>query len=185
MFVRSSVPCREPSEPSASSVAATIFGQQLTFVINIHHPRSIERRLPDGDRSGLRSGAAAVEMAIVLPIVLTIVFACFDYGRAISGKIALTNVARVGAEYGATHRFVEANRAAWESRVREAATDEAASLPGYRPTALTLDIDATYDTEGVLYIVVAAVYEFRTIVPWPGMPRTLELSHQVGMRQYQ
>lgn len=124
-------------------------------------------------------------MAIVLPVLLTIVFACLDYGRAISGKIALTNVARVGAEYAATHRFVEANRAVWESRVREAATDEATSLPGYIAAALTLDIETIYDSGGVLYVVVAADYEFHPIVPWPGMPHTLELSHQVGMRQYQ
>ena len=124
-------------------------------------------------------------MAIVLPVLLTIVFACLDYGRAISGQIALTNVARVGAEYGATHRFVEANRALWESRVREAATEEAASLPGYTPTALAIDVTTTNDSGGVLYVVVAADYELHTIVPWPGLPHTLALSHHVGMRQYQ
>lgn len=124
-------------------------------------------------------------MAVVLPVLLTIVFACLDYGRAIGGKIALTNVARVGAEYGATHRLVEANRAVWESRIREAATDEAVSLPGYTPSALAIEITTTHDSGGVLYVVVAADYEFHTIVPWPGMPHTLTLNHQVGMRQYQ
>ncbi len=124
-------------------------------------------------------------MAIVLPVLLTIVFASLDYGRAIGGKIALTNVARVGAEYGATHRFVEDNRDEWEDRIREAATEEAASLPGYSPSALAIDVTTTHDSSGVLCVVVAADYEFRTIVPWPGMPHTLSLSHQVGMRQYQ
>lgn len=132
-----------------------------------------------------RCGASAVELAFVLPILLTIVFACLDYGRAICGQIALTNVARVGAEYGATHRFVSDNRAAWENQIKNAATDEATSLPSYDEDNLELTVSTTSDSGGTIYVVVTADYDFKTIVPWPGMPRTLALHHQVGMRQYQ
>lgn len=151
-----------------------------------HHRASSGRPFPcRGRAAGNRCGASAVELAFVLPILLTIVFACLDYGRAICGQIALTNVARVGAEYGATHRFVADNRAAWENQIRSAALDEAASLPSYEADNLELAISTTNDSGGTIYVVVTADYDFQTIVPWPGMPHTLALHHQVGMRQYQ
>ena len=52
-----------------------------------------------------RCGAAAVELAVVLPVLLLLALGCVDLGRAAALNIALSNAARVGAEYGATHRF--------------------------------------------------------------------------------
>jgi Flp pilus assembly protein TadG len=147
--------------------------------------QSLRRLAPLRGAGRAPAGASAVEMAFVLPLLLTIVFACLDYGRAIYASIALTNVARIGAEYGATHRFVAANRAAWEAQIRTAATDEATSIPGYSADDLDVAITTTNDAGGTLYVVVAAEYDFRTIVRWPGMPNILALRHQVGMRQYQ
>jgi Flp pilus assembly pilin Flp len=42
------------------------------------------------------SGAAALEMAIILPLILIILFGIIDFGRLLSARLVLTNVAREG-----------------------------------------------------------------------------------------
>lgn len=139
--------------------------------------------LPPSRRS--RRGGTAVEMAIVLPALLTIAFGCLDYGRTLRGKIALSNAARVGAEYGATHRFTTDTRPAWETAIRTAAQDEAASIPGYTPAGLNVSIQTTTDAGGAIRVRVSATMSFRTLIRWPGIPTTIALRHEVAKRQYQ
>jgi Flp pilus assembly protein TadG len=136
------------------------------------------------ERLGSR-GAAATELAIVLPFLLLVIFACLDYGRAIYGQIALTNAVRVGAERGATKRFTSVDRVQWETLIRSAAEAEAASIPGYVASRLTLQITTSNDFGALLQVQVTGQYSFRTLISWPGVPQTLALRHQVAMRQYQ
>lgn len=132
-----------------------------------------------------RHGAAATEAALVLPILAVFLFGCADFGRAIHAQIAITNAARVGAEYGATHRFSAATRPDWEARLRASVKEEAASLAGLEPDALDVVIEIEEPAPGDLRIRVQAAYPYRTAVSWPGLPDTLHLRHQTTMRQYQ
>lgn len=135
--------------------------------------------------AGGRRGAAAVEAALVLPVLAVFLFGCADFGRAIHAQIAITNAARVGAEYGATHRFNAATRPAWEARLRESVLEEAASLAGLDPDALDIVIEIDEPAPDDLRVRVLAAYPYRTAVSWPGLPDTLVLRHQATMRQYQ
>ena len=132
-----------------------------------------------------RRGATALEMAIVLPVLLTIAFACLEYGRILRGKILLANAARVGAEYGATHRFVDDTRADWEAAIRTAAHEEGATIPGYTPAGFGVAIQTTTEGAGTIRVRVSAAMSFPTLVRWPGIPATVSLQHEVAKRQYQ
>jgi Flp pilus assembly protein TadG len=126
-----------------------------------------------------------MEAALVLPLLAVFLFGCADFGRAIHAQIAITNAARVGAEYGATHRFTPSTRPDWESRLREAVQEEAASLGGLDPDALDVVVEVEEPTPDDLRVHVQATYPFRTAVSWPGLPDTLTLRHEAAMRQYQ
>ena len=132
-----------------------------------------------------RRGVTATEAALVLPVLTVILIGCVDFGRAIQAQIVLTNAVRVGAEYGATHRFTADTQADWESRVRAALFEEAASIGSFVPDSFDATVTVTPVTSAELRVEVDASYPFRTIVSWPGMPDTLVLRHEVTMRQYQ
>lgn len=59
------------------------------------------RRLPRaGHRRGrTERGQGMVEFALVAPVLLMLVFGVFDFGRALSNEITVTNSARDGARY--------------------------------------------------------------------------------------
>lgn len=130
-------------------------------------------------------GATAVEAAIVLPLVSLLLLACADIGRAIHAQIVVTNLARVGAEYGATHRFTPESRTHWESRLHEVMLGELSSIQNSSPALLETSIETTPASADEVRIRVTAAYPFRLIVAWPGFPGSLELTHAVTMRQYQ
>jgi hypothetical protein len=44
-----------------------------------------------------------VELALLLPLLLVLLLGTIDFGRAFFGWVAVTNAARVGANYAATH----------------------------------------------------------------------------------
>ena len=48
-------------------------------------------------------GQSVVELALILPVLLLLVVIALDFGRLFLGWIALNNMARVGADFAATH----------------------------------------------------------------------------------
>ncbi len=131
-----------------------------------------------------RRGLAAAEFALVLPVFVVLVLGCVDFGRAVHAQVALTNAARVGAEFGATHRVTPSSRADWESRLNEIVAEEAASIPDFDAARLVIDVTTADEPDGDLRVAVALDYPFRTLVAWPGLPRRVTLEHDVAMRQY-
>jgi len=132
-----------------------------------------------------RRGATALEAAIVLPLLGLLLLTCADLGRAIHAQIVLTNAVRAGAEYGALHRFTNDTRQAWENRIEQSARDEIESIANAIPQQLVTTIETTDAGPNELRVEVSASYPFPLILPWPGLPETLQLTHSVTMRQYQ
>lgn len=131
-----------------------------------------------------RSGTAALECALILPVCITLMLGCTDFARAIHASIALCNAARVGAEYGATHRFHPDHQVDWEAEVTQTTLDEAMTIPGFSPAALQTQISTSTDATGELIITVTCHYDFQTAVAWPGLPHQLQLYGHSMMRQY-
>jgi len=78
----------------------------------------------------------------MLPILMTLVLGGADFSRIVYDYIAVSNASRVGAEYGATHRFTAYSRSSWESRVQQAVVAEMASSSAFDPTKLAVAISA-------------------------------------------
>lgn len=131
-----------------------------------------------------RAGTSAVECAIVLPLVLTLTLGCTDYARVIHVDMVLTNSARVGADFAATHRFTQDSRSSWVARVEAIVREEASTIPGFDESNFSFDVTDTELGENVL-VSVHCFYQFERAVNWPGLPKTTQLSHTVAMTQYQ
>jgi Flp pilus assembly protein TadG len=131
-----------------------------------------------------RSGTSAVEFVCVLPVCVAIVLGAVDLGRFAHYDNVLSNAARVGAEYGATHRRTARNLLSWEQRTEEAVQAEAAHLPNYEADLLEVTV-TNIETPGELRTVeVTASYPFETIVNWPGIPDRVDFELSVSYQEY-
>lgn len=137
-----------------------------------------------GSRSRFR-GIAALELVLVLPVLVVLGLACVDLGRAIYYQVVLSNAARVGAEYAASHQFTDYTYPVWEANLREAVVAEASHVPEFDSEDLRIRIKISGGASGSLpRIRVRTIYPFETIVKWPEFPRRLRLRRQVTMQQY-
>jgi Flp pilus assembly protein TadG len=147
---------------------------RLAMSKNCHHCR----------RTCSGRGAAATELVVLLPLLIALSLASVDFGRFCYAHIALGNAARVGAEYGATHRYDAANAANWTSRVESAMREEFSEQGGLDPTALDTEVQVADDNYTLYRVTITARYPFATAVPWPTTPRPLWLSRQIVIRRY-
>lgn len=131
-----------------------------------------------------RSGTAALEFVIVLPVLLVVVVGATDLGRVMYFENVLSNAAREGAAYGATHQYTDYTYDNWETRVDARTREEAAHLPAFDDGLLTVDIDAEEDLDGSRRVRVDVVYPFELIIHWPGWPNQITLSRHVTMRAH-
>jgi Flp pilus assembly protein TadG len=144
-------------------------------------PLSQSRARPAGRT---RRGTAAVEAALALPLVIALTLGCIDFARALHTQICLQNIARVGAEYGATHSRATTEADVWEATLRQAMLAEAAHIPRFSADKLTITTTVAGDSRFDTWITVSVGYPLRTAVHWPGVPHNLTLAHEVTMRQY-
>jgi len=145
----------------------------------------IGRASPRAAHGEQRRGAAAVELAIILSLLLTLTFGCVDLGRIIAAYLAVTNAARAGAEYGATHRFTAYTSSSWQSQISQIALQELQNVPSYAAANATVTVTTSTDSGGQTCVAVSVSYPFQSIVAWTGLPLTVPMAHQVEMRQYQ
>ncbi len=130
-----------------------------------------------------RRAAAATELALSLPFVATIVLGCIDFGRIFSAYVAVSNASRVGAEYGATHKFTPYTQSSWESRLRQAVSAEMNSVAAFDPEKLQTTINTATDAYGLIRVTVDIEYPFDSIVAWPGIPQHVPLWRRTSMRE--
>lgn len=132
-----------------------------------------------------RSGAAAVEFAIVLPLLVLLVFGCVDMGRSIGAYVIVSNAARVGAEYGATHGYSALTYASWQNQVMTNATQEMQGTGGsFDPNRLTITVTATPTTGNLYRVTVLASYRFDMLTSVPGLPTQFVVTHSVTMDRF-
>src|SRR3954464_5096132 len=78
-----------------------------------------------------RSRTGATEFAIVLPMLMLLALGGADFGRIAFYSEVVSNAARVGAEVGGTRRFTAETRAAWETKIQQAVTEEMQNVPNF------------------------------------------------------
>jgi Flp pilus assembly protein TadG len=122
-----------------------------------------------------RRGAAAVEMALLTPPLAFMAVAVTDYGRILYASATIANCARNGAFYSSCPVYAATSP---YSGVQQAALADAGNLT---PTPTVTSSSGT-DTSGNAYVTVTVSYQFSTIMSYPGIPSTTNLSRTVQMR---
>lgn len=148
-------------------------------VVSPDHPSRPRR---DG-RHACR-GTSALELALILPVVIAIALGTVDLGRVAHYENVLSNAARVGADYGATHRLYSFNHAQWESRIIARVQEEAAHLPHFDAAQLQVEVETFAQADGTLRVAVEAAYPFEMTVDWPGLPGEIDLRYRTAEQEY-
>lgn len=131
-----------------------------------------------------RPGTAATEFALALPLLMTLLLGCVDFGRVGYHAIALANATGAGARYGATHRVTDYTRSDWEQDIRNAVTEDFGAVPNFNDKLLSVTVETMDEGDGDVRVTVNAQYAFETIVNWPGLPHSIDLSQTVEFRQF-
>jgi Flp pilus assembly protein TadG len=141
------------------------------------HPACRRRTRP-------RRGTAAVEFAVAIPVLMLLAIGCCDMGRALADYVAVSNAARVGAEYGATHAYSSVTYASWQGLVVQRAQQEMQGSSGIDPTKLAVTVSTVPESGNLYLVTVTVTYPFTLITAWPGMPTQINLSHSVTMQRF-
>jgi Flp pilus assembly protein TadG len=136
------------------------------------------RRIPS------RRGTAAVEFALAIPVLMLLAIGCCDMGRALAIYLAVSNAARVGADYGATHAYTTYTYSSWQGVVTQRAQQEMQGSSGIDPTQLAVTVSAVPEAGNLFLVTVTVSYPFSLITAWPGLPAQFNVSHSVTMQRY-
>lgn len=140
------------------------------------------------------SGASLVEMALLLPIFMVLLIGCVDFGRACYLAIEIQGAARAGATYGSRNPTDT-------SGMQTVAEDDASDVPnvsvgtptyvcecadGSNPTsATTCSTTPPTCSNGlnwVYMVTVTVTGTYTPMLPWPGIPSSMNFSSTASMR---
>jgi Flp pilus assembly protein TadG len=121
-------------------------------------------------RRGSRRGAVAAELAILLPLLTFLLVVAVDFTRLYYHYITVTNCARNGAYYGCDP--LATAQSPYQS-IQQAALADASNLSP-QPTVTTSQSGNSVE--------VTVTYPFQTIVGFPGVPNSVNLTSTVRMR---
>ena len=140
-------------------------------------------------------GAALVELALVTPLLLLLLFGAVDFGRAYYVGLSVASAAHAGAEYGSQY---PSNTAGITTAAQQSAPDlknltvtaltwgcECSDGTSYSPSCFPMPVCSANASRGGnvvhrVQVTTSAVYN--TLVPWPGIPKSLTLSNTATIR---
>jgi Flp pilus assembly protein TadG len=142
------------------------------------------RRLDCIVRSAPRRGTSATELVCVLPVLVLIVFGAIDLGRAAHDYAALGSAVRAGAERGATRKFTDYSRPAWEAQVRAAVSDELTGSLGPAARQVQISVVTNRNAGALPSITVSGTYDFEPSLAWPGVGKRKTFQRQMTIREF-
>lgn len=137
-------------------------------------------------------GASLAELAVALPILIMIMLGAVDFGRVWSEGLALSNAVRAGAQYGSESTVaaldtVGIKRSVLEDleSVMDASEIKAITVTSYCEcedgTSVKCDLKCGVTTPRT-YVQVRIDKRFRTLFPYPGVPKEVDLVRQARCR---
>jgi Flp pilus assembly protein TadG len=122
-----------------------------------------------------RRAAAAAELGLVAPVLLFTMLIAADFARVFYYYVTINSCARSGALYGCQNPTNCANTSGIQASAKKDASGLSPQPSVPTPTTGT-------DTSGNPYVSVTVTYSFTTLVNYPGIPHTFNLSRTVQMR---
>ncbi len=144
-------------------------------------------------RRNRKSGQAIVELALLSPVLFLLVLGVADYCRAFYASIAVTNAARAGAQYALRQKYTDTpgikNAAVADAGLASFTTANVTptyycQCPGSGTKyPLCSNGGSALPCSGpMLWVDVSTSYTYTTIVTYPGVPHTTNLSGRAQMR---
>ena len=142
------------------------------------------------NKSRLRRGQAAVEWALTAPLLALLLVVSGDLMRMYYTSIEIANAAKAGAQYGAQNAGTAADLAGMQQAAQNDAFDlsgmtATASMycqcPGSSTTFDCSDTDTCSDKR--VYVQVGTAATFYTLLQYPGLPSSIQLSATAQMRE--
>ncbi|MCH7699188.1 MAG: pilus assembly protein [Chloroflexi bacterium] len=127
-------------------------------------------------------GQSLTELALITPIFLILALGIFDYGRVYFAYVSVTNGARTGADYAAANCDASCD-AADIMGIRSAVVAETSELLNTSPTNPTVNVNTGgWFGPDHRNVDVTVNYTFSTLIPWPGLPNTMNVERTVRAR---
>lgn len=141
---------------------------------------------PSNGRRRRSSGSVAIELSLAIPLLLIILLGTADFGRIFHDSIAVSNASRVGVQYAMS----SASRQSDTAGMVTAALDDLPNRTGATAAARTYctcsngseQSCSTTCTSKRLYIEVTVTKTFQTLVQYPGIPSSTNLSSKTIAR---
>jgi Flp pilus assembly protein TadG len=135
-------------------------------------------------------GQAMVEWALTAPVLALLLVVSGDLMRMYYASIEVNNAAKAGVQYGAQTPGTAADL----SGMQQAAQNDASDLSGMSATATLYcqcpDSSSTFDcsttdtcSDKRVYVQVNTSATFHTLLQYPGLPSSIQLSGQAQMRE--
>ena len=135
------------------------------------------------------AGQATMELAFLSPILIFMLLGTMDFGRLFYDAIEVAGAVRAGLQYGTLNKTNSSNTTA----IQNAATQDAGNETGVTVTAtrfcqcsdgtsIACNLTCAGGSSPEIYVQVQAVKTFTTLVNYPGIPHTVNLSQQGVMR---
>lgn len=141
------------------------------------------------------NGSALIELALILPLILLLFMGAVDLGRAFYYSNAVAKAAESGALYGSQNPTDTSGMVLTSDNAMQAAFNSAQDMSGVNATASYgcecsngsgLSASCTSapacTSNQVYYVTVTANATYKTLLPWPGIPSSYNLSSTVTMR---
>lgn len=129
-------------------------------------------------------GTTTVEFALMLPLLASLGLVTVDLGRFAYAQIALSSAARAAADVAATTPRSTSNESQWREKVMDAARNEWLGSTGIGANRLELTVHSEPHANGLEQHAIHASYPLVLIIPWPGIPSSLQLEQRLVTRRY-
>lgn len=128
---------------------------------------------------GGKRGQSLVEFGLMLPILVLLVLGSIDFGRVFFAYVSVTNGARNGADYAASHCSPTCD----EDGIRNAVVADTSDLLNTSSSNPAVSVT----TDGWMgpdhrRVDVTVTYTFSTIFSWPGIPDSINVARTVTAR---
>jgi Flp pilus assembly protein TadG len=133
------------------------------------------------------AGSSLFEFGLAFPVLMLILLGTADFGRIFYTYVTLSSAAHTGAEYGAT----SAPKIYDSAGIQRAALNDAQDLSGVTVTSTpscqcsngsAVNCAATSCSPLRYYISVSAKKTFQTLIPYPGIPSSTDVTAVAVLR---